>query len=98
MIQPRYIDQVRLLLQLLPAVFREKEFFLKGGTAINFFIRDIPRLSVDIDLVYGKVVDRTLSLAAISHGMENMAKTLRSQIPGFKSKKRRQANTLFPYM
>lgn len=82
MIQPRYIDQVRLLLQLLPAVFREKEFFLKGGTAINFFIRDIPRLSVDIDLVYGKVVDRTLSLAAISYGMENMAKTLRSQIPG----------------
>lgn len=82
MIQPRYLDQVRLLLQLLPAVFREKEFFLKGGTAINFFIRDIPRLSVDIDLVYGKVADRISSLSAISIGMKNMAKTIRSQIPG----------------
>jgi predicted nucleotidyltransferase component of viral defense system len=89
MIKPRYLDQVRLLIQLLPAVFREKEFFLKGGTAINFFVRDIPRLSVDIDLVYGKVADRTTSLNAISTGMGSIAKTIRSQISGCQIQEKR---------
>nr|WP_280950576.1 nucleotidyl transferase AbiEii/AbiGii toxin family protein [Rhizobium leguminosarum] len=30
----------------------EPVFALKGGTAINLFYRDLPRLSVDIDLTY----------------------------------------------
>jgi predicted nucleotidyltransferase component of viral defense system len=81
MIHPRYLGQVHLLLQLLPAVFREKEFFLKGGTAINFFFRDVPSVSVDIDLVYGMVADRALSLQAIHAGMERIARRIRSQIP-----------------
>lgn len=45
-----YRDQVRLLLDVLPLVAEEKVFALKGGTAINLFERDLPRLSVDIDL------------------------------------------------
>ena len=48
----RYADQVRLLLRVLPLVAQEKDFALKGGTAINLFVRDMPRLSVDIDLAY----------------------------------------------
>jgi hypothetical protein len=44
--------QALLLLRCLPAVAREPDFALKGGTAINLFVRDFPRLSVDIDLVY----------------------------------------------
>jgi hypothetical protein len=46
-----YIDAARLLIQVAPAVFESGVFALKGGTAINLFIRDMPRLSVDLDLV-----------------------------------------------
>ena len=48
----RYVKQVRLLLSVLPDMAREPVFALKGGTAINLFYRDMPRLSVDIDLTY----------------------------------------------
>ncbi len=47
-----YRDQVRLLLKVLPLVAEEEALALKGGTAINLFERDMPRLSVDIDLTY----------------------------------------------
>jgi hypothetical protein len=46
-----YINAVRLLLVVAPVVCRKPLFALKGGTAINLFIRDMPRLSVDLDLV-----------------------------------------------
>ena len=44
-------DTVRLLLAVAPDVFANDIFAMKGGTAINLFVRDIPRLSVDIDVV-----------------------------------------------
>ena len=47
-----YFRQVRLLISILPVVATENVFDLKGGTAINLFVRDFPRLSVDIDLAY----------------------------------------------
>ena len=47
-----YYAQVRLLVGVLPFVAMERCFALKGGTAINLFVRDLPRLSVDIDLAY----------------------------------------------
>lgn len=47
-----YYEQVRLLMRALPYVAEESCFALKGGTAINLFIRNLPRLSVDIDLTY----------------------------------------------
>lgn len=47
-----YCRQVRLLISILPVVATESVFALKGGTAINLFVRDFPRLSVDIDLAY----------------------------------------------
>lgn len=47
-----YADTVRLLLAVTPAVFDNDIFAMKGGTAINLFIQDMPRLSVDIDVVY----------------------------------------------
>jgi predicted nucleotidyltransferase component of viral defense system len=48
---PDYIDTVRLLLRIAPAVFASGRFAMKGGTALNLFVQDMPRLSVDIDLV-----------------------------------------------
>ncbi|GAA4808872.1 hypothetical protein GCM10011365_16980 [Marinicella pacifica] len=47
-----YQQQVKLVVQLLGLVDTETCFALKGGTAINLFVEDLPRLSVDIDLVY----------------------------------------------
>jgi predicted nucleotidyltransferase component of viral defense system len=52
-----YLDTARLLTQVAPPVFADGVFALKGGTAINLFVRDMPRLSVDLDLVF---VDRRL--------------------------------------
>lgn len=51
-----YIDIVRLMLEVAPEVFASGRFALKGGTALNMFVRDMPRLSVDLDAV---VVDHT---------------------------------------
>jgi len=47
-----YADTARLLLHIAPDVFAGKVFAMKGGTAINLFVQDMPRLSVDIDVVY----------------------------------------------
>ena len=47
-----YLDTARLLTRVAPLVFVDDTFALKGGTAINLFVRDMPRLSVDLDLVF----------------------------------------------
>ena len=54
----RYVAQVRLLVSVLPDIAQETGFALKGGTAINLFYRDMPRLSVDIGLIWLPVTDR----------------------------------------
>ena len=60
-----YIHQVELLLDVLPLVMKDSRLALKGGTAINFFYRDVPRLSVDIDLCYLPIEDRKTSFQNI---------------------------------
>lgn len=60
-------------MRLLPHVAKEKMFALKGGTAINLFYRDLPRLSVDIDLTYLPIKDRGESLAGINEAMDRIA-------------------------
>lgn len=47
-----YIETVRLLLECVPAMFASPRLAMKGGTAINLFVEEMPRLSVDIDVVY----------------------------------------------
>jgi len=69
----RYAAQVQLLIDVLPAVAAEDAFALKGGTAINLFYRDLPRLSVDIDLTYLPVQDRDTSLADINAAMDRIS-------------------------
>ncbi len=64
--------QVSLLVRLLPFIAQEKAFALKGGTAINLFYRDMPRLSVDIDLTYLPVRDRAESLADINETLDRI--------------------------
>jgi predicted nucleotidyltransferase component of viral defense system len=73
----RFQHQVALLIEVLPFVAAETVFALKGGTAINLFIRNMPRLSVDIDLTYLPVQPRPASLAAIDSAMKRIAKATR---------------------
>lgn len=64
-----FYAQVELLLRVLPLVGKEEVFALKGGTAINLFIRNMPRLSVDIDLTFLPVVDRDTTFRQIGEGL-----------------------------
>jgi predicted nucleotidyltransferase component of viral defense system len=79
-----YKRQVGLLIRTLPLVAEQKCFALKGGTAINLFVRDMPRLSVDIDLTYLPVRPRAESLAAIDAAMKRIAGRITQSIPGAK--------------
>lgn len=81
MIEARYRHQVDLLIDVLPYINREKCFALKGGTAINLFIRDLPRLSVDIDLTYLPFDDRAIALQNIALALKRVKATVESAIP-----------------
>jgi len=72
-----YHHQVRLLMRTLPYVAEESCFALKGGTAINLFIRNLPRLSVDIDLTYLPVAERGQSLLDIDTALKNIGQRIR---------------------
>jgi len=84
MVNNSYKRQVSLLLDVLPEVAKEKCFALHGGTAINLFIQDMPRLSVDIDLTYHPIEDRASSLTNISMALENIKRNVESLIPNAK--------------
>ena len=82
MISPTYRAQVDLLLQVLPYVAKEEIFALKGGTAINLFVRDMPRLSVDIDLTYLPLNSRGEALANIQEGLNRIKADLEKNVQG----------------
>lgn len=74
----RYAERVKLLVDILPTVAEEKRFALKGGTAINLFEQDLPRLSVDIDLTWLPVDEFAKDAQAISSALEAIGERLRS--------------------
>lgn len=76
-----YKQQLALLLDLLPEVDKEKCFALHGGTAINLFIRDMPRLSVDIDLTYIYFDNRENSLQHINESLDRIKTGFRKILP-----------------
>lgn len=72
-----YADTVRLLLQVAPEIFAKNIFAMKGGTAINLFLRDMPRLSVDIDVVYvPRLTLRDAALQEIANELDAIAARL----------------------
>lgn len=79
-----FIDQARLLVGLLPSVAKQDCFALKGGTAINLFLRDMPRLSVDIDLAYLPIEDREVSLDAIDKALGEISADIEQHVPHIK--------------
>lgn len=75
-----YVDTVRLLLEVVPDVFQAGCFAMKGGTALNLFVQDMPRLSVDIDVVYvAHDKGREAALAEIGSELNAMHRRLRSR-------------------
>jgi predicted nucleic acid-binding OB-fold protein len=73
-----------LLLQVLPEVAKETCFALHGGTAINLFIREMPRLSVDIDLTYIPIEDRSTSLKNIIEALSSIKTNIERVVPEVK--------------
>lgn len=80
MARERYAAQVRLLVSAIPIVADEPDFALKGGTAINLFYRDMPRLSVDIDLTYVPLHDRETALANIDAAFDRIVERSRKSL------------------
>lgn len=81
MIIPIYRERVELLIRLIPYIAEEKVFGLKGGTAINLFMSDFPRFSVDIDLVYLSLDNRETALDNISTALNRIKNSLLKDIP-----------------
>lgn len=86
-----YNEQVQLLVRVLPYVTQERIFALKGGTAINLFVRDLPRLSVDIDLTYLPIEDYATSVVGIDAGLERMSAHIVERIAGAQINAQRSA-------
>ena len=68
-----YRQKVELLLRILPFVTDEECFAIHGGTAINLFVKDLYRLSVDIDVTYIPIEDRNTSLLRINEALERIS-------------------------
>ena len=77
----RFQRQATLVVRMLPFVARREEFALKGGTAINLFLRDLPRLSVDIDLAYLPLSPRAEALRAAHNSLLRIAEEVKRAIP-----------------
>jgi len=72
-----YLQTARMMAQVAPLVFVDDTFALKGGTAINLFVRDMPRLSVDLDLVFPDYsLPRERALARINEAIRQAAERL----------------------
>ena len=91
-----YYNQAKLLLNILPLINKFPDFALKGGTAINFFVRNLPRLSVDIDLTYLPIKERNQSLQEISQILEKLSQEIPRRIPNTRVtlKRTRDTNTI----
>lgn len=78
----RYLARARLAAQALRHVAAEPELALKGGTAINFFFRNLLRLSVDLDLVFIPVLPRAETLAEIEAALRRIALSTERSLKG----------------
>lgn len=75
-----HLDTARLLTQVAPLVLADKVFALKGGTAINLFVRDMPRLSVDLDLVFtDHTLTREEALGKINEAVKSAGERLKKR-------------------
>ena len=87
---PATIATVRQLLDIAPVVFATPHFAIKGGTALNLFLHDLPRLSVDIDVVFtDHSLDREAALQAIAAELSAISQKLEAM--GYELRQRRNS-------
>lgn len=79
---PVFQKQVNLLLRVLPELVKDGRYALHGGTAINLFYQEMPRLSVDIDLTWIPYGDRENDLKQIYDSLQSASERVRKAIPG----------------
>ena len=77
--EERYIRQSELVVRCIPSIAEESCFAIKGGTAINLFELDLPRLSVDIDLTFLPVTDRDTAIREINAALVRIAERLKAR-------------------
>lgn len=97
MVDNAFYKRAELLIRILPLIAAKQEFALKGGTALNFFVHNLPRLSVDIDLTYLPIKNRTDDLDNISSLLEQIRDTIKrkfSDVTLFQKISNNQTQTL----
>lgn len=77
-----YAQKVELLLRLMPIIMEEGVFAVHGGTAINLFLKDLPRYSVDIDLTYIPMADRNQSIKDINLHLKSISEKAKNAFKG----------------
>lgn len=93
----KYIDQAKLMLSILPIVGQEKDFALKGGTALNFFHFNMPRLSVDIDLTFLPIKPRDETLKDITNSLGRISDRVERMLPLCQIQKLKIKETNYTY-
>ncbi|RQW08335.1 nucleotidyl transferase AbiEii/AbiGii toxin family protein [candidate division KSB1 bacterium] len=87
-----YLSQAKLVLRIVPLLNPYPQFAVKGGTAINYFYRPLPRLSVDIDMTYLPIADRAATLLAISDLLEQLIADIQARFPDYSVSKKQLEN------
>ena len=92
MFEKRYLDQVGILLNILPLFNKYKDFAIKGGTAINFLVFEAPRLSMDIDLCFLPVKPREQTFIMINEAMSGLEEEINKRVPGYSVNRNKSIN------
>jgi len=79
-----YRKQVALLIRIMPLVYKIPDFAVHGGTAINLFVKNMPRYSVDVDLTYIPLKNREESLQEINNHLIALKQQIEKAIPGIR--------------
>ena len=79
-----YKKQVALLIRIMPLVYKISDFAVHGGTAINLFVKNMPRYSVDVDLTYLPIKNREESLLEINNHLISLKQLIEKAIPGIR--------------
>lgn len=77
-----YKKQVALLIRIMPLVYKITDFGVHGGTAINLFVKNMPRYSVDVDLTFIPISNREESITAINNHLNTLKQQIEKAIPG----------------
>ncbi len=92
MYSEEYKDQFLLLLKILPCLREQDNFVVKGGTAINLFYRDLPRISVDIDLTYIHIENRESTIKNMNRALNKLGLSIIKRISNVKLNKKLSKN------